>query len=274
MPTPFYHLSLAEQVLHHPSLEPEIRHLIRDNRGAFYLGNTAPDVQVISGQKRSGTHFFKVPIPKTARVPWEVLIEKYPQLGAGNNLDMVQAVFVAGYLCHLQADWFWVKEIFEPIFGPQLKWGIFSRRLYWHNILRAYLDVQVIADLRLDQILDNTPVTPNNWLPFIRDLDLLNWWSYLCEQLQPGNNIETVKVFAARQGVDVDEFQSLIGSQQSMQENIFVHIPPRQLEVYRAKLIAHNVVLVKDYLGPRIAPDSDEFMSSSVIKNENDRREL
>jgi hypothetical protein len=59
-----------------------------------------------------------------------------------------------------------------------------------------------------------------------------------------------------------------------MQENIFTHIPPGQLEVYRAKLIVHNIVLVKEYLGPRIAPDSDEFMSSSVFKNQNDRREI
>ncbi|MFN2212910.1 MAG: zinc dependent phospholipase C family protein [Anaerolineales bacterium] len=255
MPTPFYHLSLAEQVLNHQSLGPEIGYLIHSNRGAFYLGSTAPDVQVISGQKRSGTHFFKVPIPKMARVPWEVLIIKNPQLGAGKSLDLVKAVFVAGYLCHLQADWFWIKEIFEPIFGPHQKWGIFSKRLYWHNILRAYLDVQVIADLPVEQILNNAVVRPQNWLPFIQDLDLLNWWAYLCEQLQPGNNIKTVKVFAAREGIEVDEFQSMLESEQGMRENIFVHISPGQLADYRAKIVAHNVALVKNYLGPRIAPE-------------------
>ena len=104
-----------------------------------------------------------MPIPKMARVPWDVLIIKNPQLGAGKSLDLVKAVFVAGYLCHLQADWFWIKEIFEPIFGPHQKWGIFSKRLYWHNILRAYLDVQVIADLPVEQMGRVGPRPPGNW---------------------------------------------------------------------------------------------------------------
>lgn len=257
MPTPFYHLSVADQILKQPHLDPAIKHLIQAQLGAFYLGNTAPDVQVISGQKRSATHFFSVPIPSGAEVPWKGMLAENPSLGASKKLDSAQAVFIAGYLCHLQADWIWVAEIFEPVFGPYRNWATFTTRLYWHNILRAYLDVDVIAGLQVDRILDSGPIDAQNWLPFIRDRHLENWWTYLCDQLQPGNRIKTVEVFATRQGIDVHEFQAMLESEESMQENIFIHISRQQLNDYKMQLVTDNLKIIESYLGPRIAPDSD-----------------
>jgi len=128
--------------------------LIQENLGAFYLGNTAPDVQVLSGQKRSATHFFRVPISSFAKLPWESIFSAYPSISEAGVLRDAVAVFVSGYLCHLQADWVWVSEIFEPIFGIHQKWETFSQRLYWHNILRAYLDIEVLTDLDIDKILE------------------------------------------------------------------------------------------------------------------------
>ena len=229
MPTPFYHLSIADDILRHPVLDPEIKGLIQGQLGAFYLGNTAPDVQVISGQKRSTTHFFPVPIPADAEVPWEILLSRFPDLRASRELIEAQAVFISGYLCHLQADWIWVSEIFEPIFGPSQTWASFSERLYWHNILRAFLDVEVLEDLPVDRILEIGPPGLQLWLPIIRDQDLETWWKYLCEQLEPGKSIKTFEVFAARQGIDVLEFQAKLESEEVMQENIFNHISRQQL---------------------------------------------
>lgn len=271
MPTPFYHLSIADQILKQPALDPAIRHLITGQLGAFYLGNTAPDV---SGQRRSATHFFSVPIPADAELPWADMLSEYPSLRASKRLDLGQAVFIAGYLCHLQADWIWVKEIFEPVFGPHQKWATFSKRLYWHNILRAYLDLEVMAALPVDKILDIGPVDSQNWLPFIRDHHLENWWTYLCDQLQPGNSIKTVEVFAARQGIDVLEFRSMLESDESMQEHIFIHISHQQLDDYCTRLVAENVTLIENYLGPRIAPDSEVVIHPNKITQQQDRSGL
>ena len=274
MPTPFYHLSIAGGVINHPELAPAIKHLIEAQLGAFYLGNTAPDVQVISGQTRSATHFFQVPIPANAEVPWEKFLSKYPDLRASTELGTAQAVFIAGYLCHLQADWIWVSEIFEPVFGPRQKWATFSERLYWHNILRAYLDVEVLADLPADRILDIGPVDSQNWLPFIRDRDLEAWWVYLCEQLKPGKRIRTVEVFAARQGIDVQEFQAMLESEESLEENIFMHISRRQIKDYRRQLVKKNISLLEDYLGPMIAPDSEADYQELKTPQRTDRSSL
>ena len=227
--------------------------LIQENFGAFNLGNTAPDVQVLSGQKRSATHFFRVPIAPYTKVPWETMLAAYPGISEAGTLSEAVAVFVSGYLCHLQADWIWVSEIFEPIFGVRQKWTTFSQRLYWHNILRAYLDIEVLADLEVDKILKNASIKHLNWLPFIRDQDLEAWWNYLCEQLEPGKPIKTIEVFADRQGIDVFEFQSMLESEDVLAENVFVHISKEQLNHYRQRLVESNLSILTAYLGPRIA---------------------
>lgn len=253
MPTPFYHLSIASEIANHQQLNPGIMRLIQENLGAFYLGNTAPDVQVLSGQKRSVTHFFHVPIAPYAKVPWESIFTAYPGIREAEFLSDTEAVFVSGYLCHLQADWIWVSEIFEPVFGIRQKWATFSQRLYWHNILRAYLDLEVLADLNVGKILEYGSIELQNWLPFIQDRDLASWWYFLCEQLEPGKPIKTIDVFAARQGIDVLEFQSMLESEDILAENIFVHISMEQLNGYRRRLVDSNLGILMEYLGPRIA---------------------
>ena len=274
MPTPFYHLSIADAILEHPVLDPGIKGLIQGQLGAFYLGNTAPDVQVISGHKRSATHFFPVPIPADAEVPWEKMLSRFPDLGASGELNEAQAVFICGYLCHLQADWIWVSEIFEPIFGPRQRWASFSERLYWHNILRAYLDVEVLEDLQVDRILGIGPFDSQHWLPIIRDRDLETWWKYLCEQLEPGKSIKTFEVFSARQGIDVLEFQAMLESEEGLQENVFNHISRQQLDDYRTQLVEKNISLLIKYLGPRIAPDSEAVIQECRTAQQVDRSSL
>ena len=158
--------------------------------------------------------------------------------------------------------------------NPTAKWATFSKRLYWHNVLRAYLDVEVMTDLPVDNILEIGPVDSQNWLPFIRDHHLENWWTYLCDQLQPGNSIKTVEVFAARQGIDVLEFRSMLESDESMQEHIFIHISRQQLDDYCTRLVAENVTLIENYLGPRIAPDSEVVIHPNKITQQQDRSGL
>ncbi len=58
-------------------------------------------------------HSFKGQLPA-----WEVFLENYSSLSDPRQIPPEQAAFLAGYLCHLQADWLWVKDIFDPIFGP------------------------------------------------------------------------------------------------------------------------------------------------------------
>lgn len=261
MPTPFYHLSLAQEICDHPALNSNLRSLLQTQKSAFLLGNTAPDVQVLSGQKRNTTHFFPVPIPPDWQVPWHRMLYEYPGLNHPADLSPAQVAFIAGYLCHLQADWIWITNIFQPIFGPDQPWETFSKRLYLHNVLRAYLDVKVLESLPAvipDQLRSTHP---DQWVPFVQDEILINWRDFLCDQLLSGERIRTVEVFASRQGVDPEEFRSVLRSEERMDDNIFTHLPRQELETYRVILINQNVDLLDEYLNSRF--DTDTFSRST-----------
>jgi len=249
VPTPFYHLSLAESLIGHPALSDPLNALLETHPGPFLLGNTAPDVQVISGQERQATHFFKFPIKIESQPPWEAMLATYANLAHPRLLPGAQAAFIAGYLCHLHADWMWISEIYLPAFGPNCTWGTFHNRLYLHNVLRAYLDAQVLPALSPDtpQYLGDSQ--PDQWLPFVKDQNLRVWRDYLARQLAPGADIETIEVFAARQGISPTEFQNLLDSEERMEQEIFIHLPRGVLSAYRERVVDASFHLLTSYLG-------------------------
>jgi len=247
VPTPFYHLSLAEELLTHPALPDGTRSFLSRHRSEFLFGNTAPDVQVVSGQPRVVTHFFGLPLQIDERPAWEKFLVANPSLSDSGQIPAAQAAFVAGYLCHLQADFFWVREIFIPVFGRRSQWESFPRRLYLHNVLRAYLDRQIIPGLTSGASAGITGVVPNNWLPFVQDLYLVAWRDFLTGQLHSGAKIQTVEVFAARQGISPESYYALLDSETRLDEEIFAHLPRQVLADYRQEIILENLSLLKTY---------------------------
>jgi hypothetical protein len=249
VPTPFYHLSIAESLSKHPALPGPVQRLLENYPGPFLLGNTAPDVQVISGQERQATHFFRFPIQIDSQSPWEAMLALHTSLAQPRLLPDAQAAFIAGYLCHLQADWMWICEIYLPAFGPTHTWGTFHNRLYLHNVLRAYLDAGVLPSLSqaTPQHLENSQ--PDHWLPFVKDGHLKAWRDYLARQLAPGAMIETIEVFAARQGISPIEFKNFLDSEERMEKEIFIHLPRGVLSAYHERAIEAGIQLLTTYLG-------------------------
>ncbi len=249
MPTPFYHLSVAEELVGLARLSPRARALLLAERSAFLFGNTAPDVQVISRQARPDTHFFDLPVRSVRRPPWEQLLAAHPSLGQAARLPPAQAAFLAGYLCHLQADWLWVKDIFVPVFGLHSAWGTFPQRLYLHNVLRAYQDRQITPSLTNGTCASLARAAPADWLPFVRDEHLRQWRDLLVSQLHPEAPSQTVEVFAARQGLSPDEFYRLLDSEDGMEREVFARVPRHSLDLYRQRLIEGNINLLEMYVG-------------------------
>ena len=66
----------------------------------------------------------------------------------------------------------------------------------------------------------------------------------------------------------------MLESEESLEENIFMHISRRQLEDYRRQLVKKNISLLEDYLGPMIAPDSEENYQDLKIPQRRDRSSL
>lgn len=246
MPTPFFHLYIADQIISGDGLPAPLKGFLTQERAAFLLGSTAPDVQTISGQERLATHFFRLPFGDEDPFPWDLLQTKNPGLTKPQALSAAQAAFVAGYLCHLQADWLWVMEIFLPNFECQ-RWASFRRRMLLHNVLRAYLDAKMRPKLAMDMGACLTAVQPKEWLPFVRDRHLLAWRDLVAAQFKPEAAWLTVQVFAARQKASPEEYYHLLASEQRMDEHIFAHIPRARLPAFEDLLIQANIRLITNW---------------------------
>jgi hypothetical protein len=252
VPTPFYHLSVGKDLLGSSALSAPVRAFLQEQSGAFLFGSTAPDVQVISGQNRAATHFFDLPVRAGDFQPWDVMLARYPELCLVRQLGEAHAAFLAGYLCHLLADWTWVREIFIPVFGPASTWGSFRERLYLHNVLRSYLDLRLLPGLGNGLGASLEAVTPDNWLPFTADQHLVAWRELLTPQFRPGAQVLTVEVFSARQGIPVANYYALLNSEQRMQSDIFSHLNLESIESYRQNLLVESSRLLENYLAPRV----------------------
>ncbi len=263
MPTPFYHLYLAEDVLTHPALRRDVSFFLRNYLGAFRFGNTAPDVQVVSQQSRDDTHFYTFYRPNEAELPWDKILVMHPVLANSINLTASQASFIAGYLCHLQADWLWLTDIFFPFFSKQSSLGEAHQRSYLHNVVRCHLDRKIVKDLPEGMADSLKQVRPLSWLPFVDDKHLCQWRDLLYPQLEPGAAIQTVEVFATRQGIAPADFYSLLDSDILMEQKVFSHLPQRCLEAYRHKALSMGVSLLNRYLVAQ-SRDTARMMATGV----------
>jgi len=247
MPTPFYHLALAQALLADERVPQRTRALLQEQRGAFLYGNTAPDVQTVSGQARDATHFFRVPLVSDTPAG-EVMLRRYPTLAAPAIQSPAKLAFVAGYLCHLDLDQSWIREIFAPLFGLQAAWETFQERIFLHNVMRVYLDRQDLPLLGNGVAQELLQAAPQAWLPFVPDAHLCTWRDFLAAQLRPGANIQTVAVFAERMGRSPAEFERLLDSPAALQNRLWTHAPLAQLQAFRNRALARSVKLVQSYL--------------------------
>lgn len=252
MPTPFYHLSVAKELVSCSALSPAASDLLQENYAAFLLGNTAPDVQTISGQARSTTHFFDFPIHHSHPAPWLVLFEQNDYLVAVHRLLPAQVAFLSGYLCHLLADWMWIRQIFLPVFGKKSEWSTFTKRLYLHNVLRSYQEAEILPSLSNGISVNLQQAEPSGWLPFVSDSYLYTWRDFLTSQLQPGAAIKTIEVFATRQGIPPETYYQLLRSEERMEREVFAHLSRQTLTDYRQQIIAESLTLTQDYLAGRL----------------------
>ncbi len=183
-------------------------------------------------------------------LPWEKMLATCP--GLDNPPDPEQAVFIAGYLCHLQVDWYWTKEIYEPVFGPFAAWSTRKDRAYRHNVLRTYIDQIVVKALESNTGEILAAAHTQNRLPFVADSALQAWRDFLAEQLQPGAKPQTVEVFAQRQGLDPQVFYNLLNSESAMRQQIFNRYPRQKLTLFAEKMVAKNLKLVQEFLKPPV----------------------
>lgn len=171
MPSLGSHLARARQAAARLAL-PEVD----ADRGAFYLGATAPDIRVITRLDRAVTHFYDLKDfgdqDSVAR-----MFEANPALATPAGLDAATAAFIAGYLTHLVLDETYIAEVYRPSFGAlsplkeDAKANVLDRALQYEIDRRDREDEAAMAEVRA-AIEASVPV---RGIPFIADEHLAQW---------------------------------------------------------------------------------------------------
>ncbi len=113
MPPAVLHMSVAK------ALADELAASTLDaERGAYYLGSTAPDVRAITRWDRKITHFFDL-TEFAHQDSIAALFDAYPELADRTKLNKETAAFLAGYLTHLVLDQRWIEDVYRPLFGER-----------------------------------------------------------------------------------------------------------------------------------------------------------
>lgn len=171
MPSLGSHMARARSVADRLGL-PEID----VDRGAYYLGSTAPDIRVITRMDRRVTHFFELDDladqDSVAR-----MFEAHPGLSTPAGLDAAATSFVAGYLTHLVLDEAFICDVYRPHFGAYSARNedpmanVLDRALQYELDRRDREDRGAMEEIRAS--LAGT-AAPRN-IPFIADEHLVEW---------------------------------------------------------------------------------------------------
>jgi len=122
------------------------------DRGAYYLGATAPDIRAITRLDRERTHFFTLN-EFGAQNGVHRMFEEEPGLRDASALDVATAAFMAGYISHLEMDEAYIGEIYRPFFGTGSKFGDDLMANVMDRLLLYHLDKQEREDApALDEI--------------------------------------------------------------------------------------------------------------------------
>jgi len=152
------------------------------DRGAFYLGSTAPDIRVITRGDRADTHFFDLDnLERQDSV--ELMLESHPELRKPAGLDAATTAFIAGFITHLVLDEAWVEEIYRPTFGIYSEIDSDPRSNVWDRVLQYELDRidRLDNQIRVDLQGALADSAPPPGVPFIENKNLVQWFEMINE---------------------------------------------------------------------------------------------
>jgi hypothetical protein len=114
---------------------------IEADRGAFYLGATAPDIRVITRLDRSVTHFFDLD-DFDHQDSVGAMFSAHPALADRAGVNMPTASFLCGYMTHLVLDEAWISEVYRPFFGERSALAGSERANIMDRVIQFELDRQ------------------------------------------------------------------------------------------------------------------------------------
>lgn len=145
------------------------------DRGAYYLGATAPDLRLITRGEREDTHFFTLDAlehqDSVAR-----LFAAHPRLRDTRGLTAETRAFMAGYLTHLLMDEQYIERVYRAYFGAASKFGDDPRGNLLDRVLQYELDRRERAQDAFASIREAMATTSASAdVDFIARETLLRW---------------------------------------------------------------------------------------------------
>lgn len=249
MPPLALHIVLAKQAA------DRLRHrLFEEERGALYLGSTAPDVRVITRWDRERTHFFDL-TNFDEQNGVSGFFQAFPELAHPSQLNSSTAAFVGGYLTHLVMDETWINTIYRPFFGERSPLGGCLRANIMDRAMQFSLDQEKRNDRELiGHLLDEVArLELGLEIDFIDDDTLRRWQEVILDVVRHPPDWERFRYVAGRhlreaQTDSPEAFQGFLRSLPDLIEETVRYLTPERLRAFEEESLARSLETVKEYL--------------------------
>lgn len=248
MPPPVLHMSLARTLAESLSLAT-----LEADRGAYYLGATAPDIRAITRWDRERTHFFDLD-DFGHQDSVATLFASYPDLERG-RVNVSTAAFLAGYISHLVLDEGWISEVYRPLFGERSPLGGTERANVMDRVIQFELDrrereqAAIIAEMRNDIAATALEVS----VGFIDIETLMRWREVNLDFLQAPPTWERFRNVASRHlnayGVtDAAQIDSFMAEVPSILQETVDHVSWERVQAFVEGALGRARGAIAEYL--------------------------
>jgi hypothetical protein len=243
------HMILGRELagdLRHPVLEAD--------RGAFYLGTSAPDINVLTRWERERTHFFDL-ADYGEQHAVEGLFREHPGLTDTGGLNSSTPAFLAGYVSHLVVDEAWINDIYRPCFGRRSPLGgselanVMDRLLQFELYRRERTKSGVSDEIRDDLVRSPLEIE----VDFIDGETLRRWRDIAVELLAYPADWQRFGLIASRflkaYGVETPEqYEAFLKDVPDLLRRTERHVTRERLERFLESSRLRSLEAIREYL--------------------------
>ena len=224
---------------------------IEADRGAYFLGATAPDLRGMTRQPREETHFFSFD-DLEHQDSAERMFSEHPQLRA-SNLDQETRAFVAGYLTHLLMDEQYIERIYREYFGQASKLAGNARADLLDRLLQYELDRREREQDALASARDAMSVTGARAdVAFIARETLERWRDVAIEMASHPPTWERWARTASRHAgaavASADDEAAMLREVPNLLREVLDHVTEQRVREFMDESIDAATVRVREYL--------------------------
>lgn len=232
--------------LRHPAIEAD--------RGAFYLGTSAPDINVLTRWERERTHFFDL-ADYGEQHGVEGLFREYPGLADLARLGSSTPAFLSGYISHLMVDEAWINDVYRPCFGRLSPLGgsalanVMDRLLQFELYRRERAKSDISDEIRDDLLRSPLEIE----VDFIDGETLHRWRDIAVEVLAHPADWQRFRLIASRflkaYGVETPEqFQAFLKDVPGLLRRTERHVTTERVERFLENSRLRSLQAIREYL--------------------------